>query len=91
MKGRRKRDTKRTVEQGLVPGGKAYLLVASGSLKLFSGRSQIISKNVFMSRSRAEGEKEAFRARCCETTGVSSLRDIDPETISIDIIELDVI
>lgn len=68
---------------------KLYQLVASGVMKNFpSSSGKISSGTVFTRKDKAEKYIEVFKDKCCNSSGTSSLMDLDPDEISIRVVEL---
>ncbi len=65
-----------------------YQLMAKGPLAYFSGSGKIHSKNVYLTKEKAEEKVEEFKVTCCKTddklSSFSSLASIFSSLASID-------
>jgi len=69
-----------------------YQLHASGPLKYLEGINKIVSRKAFVDKGAAEEYKPEFIKACTESPGdPKSLGDIDPKTIQVHIVELELI
>ncbi len=71
---------------------KVYQLIASGPKKYFSGEGMIPSKKAFLSKDKAEEYIGTFKDICCNNGDkLFALTDLDPDTVRIKVVELDII
>ena len=73
---------------------KVYQLFAVGALRYMEGRHTIPSKQIYTSRERAEKEIPTFIEKCADSgdfKSLSDLRDLQKESIKVQVIELELV